>query len=432
MLYTKVHSINIVSGAVCAVLLSFAATASTAFAESSEKLLLDKLVQKGVLTPEESMNIAKQSTAAVAVTPDKKTKSVRVGARFQTQYEYIDSNFYAGAGSPVDQSNMGFIIRRLFIQTEADLGGGWEAKAVLDMARSESTSYLNDVYVSKKFDYEYFSGKLYAGYMKPGLSYEDALSTFALDAVETSAVTNYWTCPINSRRLGVGNRYTGLRWNGNVKQVEGLTYILAVTNSYQLSPTAIANADNRLAYWGSVHYAKKIDGVSLKGGVYTMYSSEANSSVTPSSSIYTVSPYITLNYGGWYIWSSYTASGVENGKTVGGSYAQANPYGVDVSIEYRFDVGEFGKIAPIFKYSWIDTNGRGVQMSDVQRHATSVGGSFNNVQEFYGGINWYLRGEDLKLQIGYSYMQFSGTPSDKNADYGGDAGAFRMQLQVKM
>ena len=88
-------------------------------------------------------------------------------------------------------------------------------------------------------------------------------------------------------------------------------------------------------------------------------------------------------------------------------------------------------MAPVFRYSWLDTDGRGLNISDAVRQADNVGGVFNTAQDFYVGLNWYLDGDNLKIQLGYSYVQFSG-------EIGGDSPhvaeghALRLQLQVKL
>ena len=73
--------------------------------------------------------------------------------------------------------------------------------------------------------------------MKPQFIYEEVISSLELSAIERSPATMFWSGSASATRLGVGNRYAGVRWNGNVRQVPGLAYILSVTNSYQLSPT---------------------------------------------------------------------------------------------------------------------------------------------------------------------------------------------------
>lgn len=391
---------------------------------ASDKAMLDAFVAKGLLTPQEAAVLAKES--AEVVRAEESTKSLKLSARFQLQYEWIDAESY----NPFRDyaCTQGFIVRRFFIQADADLGGGWDARVSVDMARSRLNSILTDTYVSKKIDA--LDGRIFLGYMKPGFSAEDMFSSFGLNAIERSAATMYWTGAANNRRLGVGNRYLGVRWNGDLGG--GFSYMLAITNAYQLSPTELDElsyqyTDNHFGYWASVHYKTSGDDWSFKTGVYTTYASDANYNMgaTASASIFSLNPYFVANYGGLRLWGDFLASGVADGKKVGGNYTQANPYGLNFSVEYRFDAGEFGEIAPTFRYSWVNTDGRGLRIVDAQRQSQNIGKLYNSVQEFYVGLNWYLRGDNLKFQLGYDYLQYSG---------GGfaDSSSIRAQMQMKL
>ena len=403
--------------------------------------LLDALVKNATLTRAEADALKKDRSTVSILRPE--TKKLRIGGRMQLQYEWANSEVFAGAGSPQKgNGSNNFLLRRVFVEAFANLGGGWDAQVGLDLARSRLNSYFVDTYLSKSLDYEYLSGRLCLGYMKPGFCYEDMLSSFSLDAIERSAATSYFTLSPNGRRLGIGNRYAGVRWNGKVKQVEGLSYTLAVTNSFQLSPVHEDEleynwSENRLAYWASVHYERKFENAKLKFGVYTMYSATANKQMgeAPAASVYSVNPYIAGRVGNLYFWTEYMASVVADGRSVaGGGYEQASPYGVNFSIEYRFDIGEQGQLGPTFRYSWLDTDGRGLQMSDAVRNAGNVGGLYDTANDFYAGLNWYIMGDDLKVQLGYGYTQFSGWAGENSGRAGshvGETHSVRLQMQMK-
>lgn len=128
--------------AACALLAAFSISVSHA----SDKGMLDAFVAKGLLTPQEASVLAKES--AEVVRSVESTKSLKLSARFQLQYEWIDAESY----NPFRDyaCSQGFIVRRFFIQADADLGGGWDARVSVDMARSRMNSILTDTYVSKK------------------------------------------------------------------------------------------------------------------------------------------------------------------------------------------------------------------------------------------------------------------------------------------
>lgn len=81
----------------------------------------------------------------------------------------------------------------------------------------------------------------------------------------------------------------------------------------------------------------------------------------------------------------------------------------------------------MFRYTYVDSDGRGINLSDGVRSAPG-GGNMKKLTEYYGGGNWYLKGNDLKLQLGFLYATtkdaLNGTPAEANT-YG-----LRSQLQI--
>ena len=95
-------------------------------------------------------------------------------------------------------------------------------------------------------------------------------------------------------------------------------------------------------------------------------------------------------------------------------------------VEKKFAAGAFGKIAPVFRFTYLDTNGRGVSPSDGLRKA-GLGTAFDRARGFYFGANWYVSGDNsLKVSAGYEYSQFMGSNSGQDAY----ANTFRMQIQT--
>jgi hypothetical protein len=57
------------------------------------------------------------------------------------------------------------------------------------------------------------------------------------------------------------------------------------------------------------------------------------------------------------------------------------------------------KFEAVFRYSYVDSDGRGITLSDGIRSAPS-GGKMDKLSEFYLGANYYIKGQDLKFQLG--------------------------------
>ena len=394
-----------------------------AAANAQDKQTLDILVSKGVITQAEADGIAKDAVKISA--KEKTTKSVKISGRLQVQYENI--NVEENGESLVAKNN--FLMRRMFLGADADLGAGWSATIVADFANTKT--YIEHAFISKKVGLDYLTGTLDIGYKKANFGYEENTSSSKLLSIERSLATRYWSEGNNGRRLGFGARHVGVYWNGKIQQVEGLEYGLGVTNSYNDSPTAMpAGADNTLMYWANAAYTANFENVSLKFGVnfgYTNGTNVAGDAGTVHAAMYGLNPYIAASLYGLDIWGDFLFSDVENGKN---SYTEsARPMGFNVGAEYKFDIGEWGKIAPTLRYSWIDTDGRGIKMSDGVRDA-NASNTYNAGQSVYVGVNWYIVGNSVKFQLGYEWAQLNGAQDGKVAKGHADANAVRAQMQL--
>ena len=397
-------------------------------ASAQDKQTLDLLVSKGLITRTEADNLGKRS---VAVTPkEKSTKSIKLTGRVQTQYENIGVTEYLGDTKTTYQRKNDFMMRRMFIGMIADIGSGWSATVIADLARS-SDNYLEYAYISKKIDYDSLVGTADIGYRKVNFALEEYTSASKLITVERSIATRYFAEGNNGRRLGFAGRHTGLYWNGKLNEIEGLTYGVSVTNAFNNSPASLpTGADNSLMYAANVAYSGEVEGASFMAGVnfaYTDGMNVAGSAGAHNGAVLGVNPYIKVSALGFDLWSDFLFAQVEDGKN---NYSQdACPMGVNVGLEYKIDIGEFGQIAPAVRYSWLDTDGRGTSMSDgIKNGAGSA--KYNAGQSIYAGLNWYIKGNDLKFQLGYEWVQMNGANQFNSAGGHSDADVVRAQLQV--
>ena len=86
-----------------------------------------------------------------------------------------------------------------------------------------------------------------------------------------------------------------------------------------------------------------------------------------------------------------------------------------------------GVLEGLVRYSYIDSDGRGVNISDGIRSAPG-GGTMNTLSEWFIGGNWYLKGNDYKLQFGYIHGQSKDTVTGGAAKATSDG--VRTQVQV--
>jgi hypothetical protein len=135
-----------------------------------------------------------------------------------------------------------------------------------------------------------------------------------------------------------------------------------------------------------------------------------------SNSMWGVNPYVWMNIDNFDLAAEFIYVEVENGRSADGALptSKASPYGFTITPSYKInDQWEL-----VTRLSTLDSNGRGIAISDVVRDAsntvTTFGGSGASTQLYdkalsgYVGVNWYIIGNSLKLSLGYEYTQFSG------------------------
>ena len=106
------------------------------------------------------------------------------------------------------------------------------------------------------------------------------------------------------------------------------------------------------------------------------------------------------------------------------NHVNAKPHGFWVQPSY--------KITPqweaVVQYSTVNSDGRGVALSDVVRSAPS-GGTMETSDEWYFGGNWYIKGNDVKLQAGYIHADSNKTLAGAAAT--AQTNGVRSQLQFQ-
>lgn len=389
----------------------------------SDATLLNMLVENGTLTQQEAADIKKLSSQTPVCKPTD-ISSIRISAKFQTQYEFIDTDCDDSCAAGNKSPSNSFLIRRMILGFETDNGDNWGVRYSFDYIFANKTS---NTYIWHKLENSIVKGEMRLGYLKPDFCIEETTSAFNLYAVERSIATTYWCNSRNQRRLGFGSFKTGAYWYGQSQYVDGLRYSCGVSNSenYKLSYDLV-DGDNTPNLWLAASYTFDAFGGKIRFGGNFGWCADANkTALDGSESMWGANPYITFERGGTRAMAEFMASGVDGGNSIGG-YRQQYPLGLNVAIEHKFDVDGFGKIAPVFRYTYLDTDGRGVSPSDTLRHckATSI---YTRASGYYFGVNWYLMGNNLKFQAGYEFSQFEGGTL---ASHSLDANSFRMQMQA--
>jgi phosphate-selective porin len=416
-----------------------AACTGIAFAQSADnQALINALIKKGILTDQEAKQITAevskdQSAQDVETSGDAYIKKLVITGRFQTQYVGLGTEISGTSVNPVSTEH--FLLRRIYIGAAASFGDGFSGVVNYDLANSS-------------FDKAYIEWKqsplfiVQAGFNKAAFGYEELTSSGNLRAIERSPITRYIDEPNNGRRLGASSYRTGLFVGGsqsgffynvavtnperNEYSGDGTNTVILVNNQGGVGSTGTA-ATNKFAYYGTVGYGNSFADGAVKGSYKFGYETGFLPDQGGPAATIGTGRNITLNgafgdvtVGGFNLQAEYEQakddSGISNGH-------DATPSGYWIQPAYKLTPQWEG----VVRYSYVDSDGRGVALSDGIRSAPS-GGTMNKMDEWYFGFNWYLKGNDVKLQAGYIHGESDDTITGKPAKAKTDG--IRSQVQV--
>lgn len=385
--------------------------------------LIDALVRKGILTDQEAedlrADLANENTAAVTSTS--KTPNLTkltVSGRFQAQFVALDTNV-GNAADPA--TNNHFFLRRIYVGFKPVFTNGWSAYLNYDFAGST----FDAAYIEKIFNP---MAVLQAGFKKAPIGYEEYfISSGALKSIERSPITRFFVEGNNGRRLGAGSYRQGLWLSG---KKDKFSYEVAVTNPERLEGASDVigtggSSNNNFAYWGNLNYRFKVgESGTLKTGVSLGFLPDQGGKTLGAGNDLTVwSAYADYRQGAFSLMGEYFGAKNEQGVS---ATRDAESSGFWIQPSYRF-----GAFEPVVRYTYVDSDGRGVQTSDGIRSAPS-GGTMDKLSEWYVGLNWYLLGNEAKHEVKWQAGYIFGKSEDAlNGSYAeANTKGFRSQLQV--
>jgi hypothetical protein len=390
--------------------------------------LLEALVRKGVLTTQEAKDIhadlAKEQKPILVLPGSKNVSSLTLKGRIQSQFVALGTDIDNTSADPAPTQH--FFLRRVYLGVTAKLADDFTANLTYDFAGST----FDEAFIR-------WSGNEWlttdVGLRKAPMGLEEwGTSSGKLKAIERSPVTRYMVESNNGRRLGAASYRQGVFVGHDAK--EGFTYNVAITNPEREESSAAAaatgdNTNNSLAYYANIGYGGKI-GKSKNtykvGASYGLLPDQGGASSTNRGKgfgldVYSV--YGTLDVGKFALAAEYWGAQVEQGAVAANT--NASPSGFWLMPSYKFT----DKFEGVVRYSYLDSDGRGVNLSDGVRSSPS-GGTMNKMSEWYLGGNWYIKSDDVKLQAGYIYA----TSEDSTAGVSGPkatTSGLRAQMQVQ-
>lgn len=381
---------------------ALALSASTgALVAQDNSTLLNLLVRKGILTDQDAddlrADLAKENNAAlVGTSKSNNLEKFSLTARFQSQF--VDLNADAGGSVPNVAHNQHFLLRRIYFGAKAQFSANWSA-------------YLNYDYAGSTFDQATITWKpsdqLIAdfGLRKVPFGYDEwSISSGALKCIERSAITRFFVESNNGRRLGAGSYHQGVFLGGASTNGE-FTYNVAVANPERgedgitVAPGVGNPTNNNFSYWANVGYGVKFgDGllnswkVGFSTGLLPDQGGASNANLGKGLDLSVYSAYADLYYGGFSLVAEYDWSKNDQGAS---ATRDAKSSGYWIQPSYRF-----GAFEPVARFSHVDSDGRGIVPGDLVRSSPNPANlTFNKMDEWYVGLNWYLVGNDLKHEV---------------------------------
>jgi phosphate-selective porin len=392
--------------------------ASAVLAQDSGALL-EVLVRKGIISDQEAEDIRADlvrdasQPPAIATGGSNYTTRLRISGRLQAQFAGLDTGI---KNAPDNPSTNHFFMRRVYLTARADLGPDWNANITYDFAGSLFDAAWVQWRQSGDLTFDF-------GLRKVNLGYEERTSSGSLKAIERSGVTRYFVEENNGRRLGGGSYRVGVFMDG---KKGNFFYGAAVTNPERAVNFTNAagtgnGTNNGVALWANAGYNRTFEGGTfLIGAGAGSLPDQGGKTVGTGNDMQVYSVYTDVAYGNFGLAAEYLFSNVERGAS---ATADAKPAGF--WIQPTFKISE--QLEAVFRYSHLDSDGRGVNVSDGVRSAPS-GATHDKLSEMFIGGNWYIKGNDLKFQAGYVYGESEDTVAGLPAE--AKVHGVRSQLQL--
>lgn len=411
--------------------LALASLASPLVAQDSGALI-DVLIRKGILTMQEAEDVRAElvrennTIPSKAMAGGKNTDRLSVGMRAQIQYAHLDTDI---AGSAIDPASTNHaFLRRMYLTLKAGVGGNWGVTVTYDLA---SDGYDDAILEWKPVNDLTFN----FGLRKVNVAYEERYTSGDIRAIERSSITRYFVESNNGRRLGAASYRIGAFLDGrkSLNSSDSLAFIYgaAITNperneTFNLAAGAGDATNNRFAYWANGGLSGKFaetgtwtSGVGV--GILPDQGGAGTANLGRGHDLHVYSAHVHINAPRWGLMAEFLTAEVERGAN---ATTDAQPKGFFIQPTLLLTE----QIELVARYAWLDSDGRGVTLSDVIRSAPA-GGTMDKSIEWFAGANWYLRGNDLKLQLGGVYGKTKETVTGASAE--AEAVGVRSQMQIQ-
>ncbi|OHE78071.1 MAG: hypothetical protein A3G75_04815 [Verrucomicrobia bacterium RIFCSPLOWO2_12_FULL_64_8] len=402
-----------------ALLCGLALGASSLFAQDSAALL-NALIKKGILTDDEARQIKAdivkdEAKKDVATSGGKYLDKLILSGRFQIQFNELDTDIKGTSTDPAFTEH--FFLRRIYFGAKAVMGNGWSGNLNYDFAGTTFDAAFVQWKQSDQF-------VLDIGFRKVPIGLEEwYTSSGNLRAIERSPATRFFVEGNNGRRLGAGSYRTGLFLGG--KNPSGLFYNVAVTNPERDESGAGVissgnTANNNVSYWGNLGFSGNAgEGTLTLSGSIGVLPHQGGKTVGLGDDLTVYNAFVEYARSPFDLQLEYFGSNNDHGVSAA---TDSKSWAWSIQPAYRV-----GDIEYVGRYTYVDSDGRGLNTGDLVRSSPS-GGTMDKLSELYLGINYYIRGNDVKWQVGYILGQSKDTVTGGSGN--ADVNGIRSQMQV--
>ena len=425
-----------------AAVLLFLSAPTFLLGDTDSALLLDELVERGVLTAEQASDALKLSAGFVESTSP--AQRIRLMQFWHMRYQEMTQTSNAAT---IEKGN--FALRRLVPVFMFDVSEKLHGMITLLFP---TNTVINTVRLTYDVESEYLCGSIWAGHECLSFCMEEPESGMRIMTPDRSIMNmyfgggdhGYYSGGVGYHRPAVAfsGYHTGLFWHGYLPENKSIIYRVSVVNS---KPETIKfDGCNDVAFFWSFGIDHSEDANRYRLGVNFGYSGRVVNAVSggfPSDvaafgDCYGVNPYVWLSHENFTLQSEFVLTRVQYGRTASDSYSHytvnsptANPWAWYVLLGYKFGINPYGELEPVVRYLHMNTDGRGVNENSVLYMADSINGLYNKVDSFYAGVNWYVMGQSLKYQFGLEYAEFKDSPLGNKGKFS-NVWLFIAQVQI--
>ena len=158
---------------------------------ASENKMLNTLIERGILTEQEALNVKKQS-AQIEIS-ENSLKSFSIWGRLQYQYASVsvDDNYKS-------ETSSGLEIRRIYLGAIFQINSNWDGTITGDLLNGSSPKHkLTTTYIRRQIDTSILTGNIRFVFDADNFGYEDMLSSGYMLTIERSIATRFfsWDTP---------------------------------------------------------------------------------------------------------------------------------------------------------------------------------------------------------------------------------------------